>query len=68
MHVPFPFIPVASPEDRAKVESPSTQMAVALGNVKRPGEVYAGTVSPAEKARRRRVGKAARSARKAARG
>lgn len=65
--MPFPFIPIATKADREKVESPSTQMAVALGNVKRPGEVYAGTVSPAEKARRRRVGKAARAARKAAR-
>lgn len=54
-------------EDNSLITSPSTKMAVALGAVKKPGEVYAGTVTGAEKAKRRARGKRQRAARKVAR-
>lgn len=58
----FPYVRTATDEDRAKAGSASTQMAVALNN--RGLNVYAGTVDPAEVARRRRRNKAARQARR----
>lgn len=61
----FPWVSTASPADIAKALSPSTAMAVALNATETP--VYPGTVSPAEKARRRKQGKAARAARRSAR-
>lgn len=59
---------VMSPDDVSKLTSPSTKMAVALGATKRDGNVYAGTVVGAEKARRRAKGKRQRAARKIHRG
>lgn len=62
----FPHVPIAGDEDVAKVTSPSTQMAMALGALGK--HVYPGTVFGAEKAARRKVGKAQRKARKIHRG
>jgi hypothetical protein len=48
------------------VEPTSYQLAILLGlqRIKKPGEIYAGTVSFKEKSRRRAVGKRAKAARK----
>lgn len=58
------WIDTLTDEDREKLASPSTKMALALGRVKRAGEVYGGTVYGAEKAKRREVGRRQRAARK----
>lgn len=62
---PFPWVRTASDEDRAKANSASTQMAVALSATGKT--LYAGTVPAAEKAKRRAKNKAARKARRAGR-
>jgi hypothetical protein len=67
MNITFPRLKTRSAEDDEKVDSPSTKMAVALGRVKRPGEVYGGTVGSVERATRRARGKRQRAARRAAR-
>lgn len=59
---PFPRVTTASPEDIAKAESPSTKMLLALAATGK--HVYAGTIFGAEKATRRKKGKAQRAARK----
>jgi hypothetical protein len=50
------------------VRSPKTQMALALGRVKSPSQIYGGTVPPAEKERRRTANKSARRSRRTNRG
>jgi hypothetical protein len=50
------------------VRSPRTQMAIALGKVKREDQLYAGTVPHAEVQRRRERNRRARAARRINRG
>lgn len=61
--LPKPVIVTTTDEDRAKLASNSTGMAIALGGM----QVYGGTVPPAVIARRRAKNKRARAARRVAR-
>jgi len=61
-----PRVEIATEDDVAKITSPSTQMAVALGATGK--HVYPGTVYGEEKRRRRAKGKVQRTARKTHRG
>lgn len=58
-------VTIATPEDIAKADSPSTKMALALAATGK--HTYEGTVAPATIARRRAKNKAARKARRATR-
>lgn len=55
-------------DEYANLRSPKTQMALALGRVKHPSQVYAGTVPPAVVARRRARNRVARQSRRINRG
>lgn len=62
-HYPVPRVRVAqTAEDDAKIDSPSTQMLLAMGALGKP--LYEGTVPAAVVAVRRRRNKAARKARR----
>lgn len=61
----FPKVSIASPEDVAKANSPATKMLLAISATGK--HLYEGTVSAAEKSRRRAKNKAARRARRAGR-
>lgn len=60
-----PGVTTVTPDDIAKATSPSTKMALALAATGK--QVYEGTVSGVEKAKRRAKNKRARAARRAAR-